>query len=329
MRRIEIWLLIAVVLLVAGWGLVWWLISEHVEGVVGEALAASAEEDVALACEERGQGGFPFRFETVCSGATARAADGAWRARLERFSAGAVVHRPRHIEAILTGPMQVEAVALDGPATIRWASARALIVAGADGPQRLLVRLFNASGEAPEAQFMSHQARLEVAPDAAGGSRLEYSVELLRLAVRGQALPPLDLTAEARTPIPAEALLAGDVDLSDGLSLSDIAVSLEAGQVEAFAEGAIEVGPDGVPSGSVTLSLVGVERLPALLEALPENVRSAANVAAGAVIALAAPAEWQGRPARRIVLTIEEGEVRAGPLSLGRLPPLWEPPASS
>jgi hypothetical protein len=327
MRRIEVWLLIAILLVAGAWALVWWLISSHVEEAVAEALAASGEGDVAIACEERGQRGFPFRFEIVCSGLTARAADATWSARLERMNAGAVVHRPRDIDAILTGPLAVEAAALDGPATLEWSSARASLVADRDGPQSGWLRLFSARGEIAATRLMVHQARFEIEPDGEGGSRLAADIQQLRLApAAAEALPPIDWRFEARTPIPAEALLSGAVDPSDGVSIRDLAASLATARVEAHAEGDFDIDPAGLASGSLTVYLLGMDNLPALLENLPENARTAANVAVGALMALAAPAEWRGRPASRIELIIDEGEVRAGPLALGRLPPLWQAP---
>lgn len=324
MRRIELWLLIAAVLIAAGWGLVWWLISSQVEGAVGDALATSSEGEVAVACEERRHRGFPFRFEVVCTGATAQAADGAWSARLQRVRAGALVRSPGNIEANLDGPLEVVAAALERPAVARWASGRGELVVGQDGPRRIFLRLFSTTVDVEGIRLMAHQGTAEVAPNDAGGSRLAWAVEQLRITAGERALPPFDLSAEAMTPIPAEALLSGEIDRSEGLSLSDIALSVETARVQAFAEGALEVDAGGWTSGSLTLHLVGLEELPALIEALPQAAQGGANVAVGALVALAAPAEWRGRPARQIVLTIEDGEVSAGGLVLGRLPPLWQ-----
>lgn len=329
MRRSAILILLLIVLVVAGWSLAWRTISGRVEAGIGEALAGSAADGVAIACAERAQGGFPFRFEFVCTDASAQPADGEWSARLARLQAGAWFYRPRRIEAGLQGPFELSAEGLDRPAASNWERGSAEIVSGDDGPRSVTAAFINPVAQAAGTEVATDRTAFAVSPaDNDEGSRIALQADRLRLPA-SEAMPPVDVVFEARTPIPPEALLGGDIDLSDGLSISDVELSLETSATQAFAQGAFDIDPEGLVNGRVELYLVGIENLPALLAALPREAGSAGNVLVGALLALAAPSEWQGRPARRIVIDIENGEVRAGALSLGRLPPLWRPLASS
>lgn len=328
MRRLLIFLLLLLVLVVAGWSLAWWLIADRVEAGVDEALAGSAEGGVAIACAERERGGFPFRFETVCRDASAQPAGGTWSARLERLQAGAWFYEPRHIEANLQGPFELTAEHLDQPATSDWDRATADVIAGENGPRSVTVSFTNPVAQATGTEVATDRTHIAVGPgEAAGDSRIVIEADRLRLPAR-DAVPAADLIFQARTPIPPEALLSGEIDLAGGISVSDVELSLETEPVQAFAQGALDVDPEGVVNGSLELYLVGIENLPELLGALPEGARSGGNVLVGALLALGAPAEWRGRPARRIVINIDDGEVRAGALALGTLPPLWPPPAA-
>lgn len=329
MSRFAISVLLLLILAVAGWSLAWWLIADRVEAGIGEALDGTAESGVAIACADREQGGFPFRFATICTDASAQPPDGTWSARLARLEAGAWFYRPRHIEARLQGPFQFSAEMLDQPQTADWDRATADIVTAEDGAQSVSVAFTNPVAHAAGTEVATDSTHIAVGPgEAAGMSRILIEATRLRLPAR-QAVPAADLSLQAATPIPPEALLGGDIDPAGGISLSDIELRLESESVQAFAQGAIDIDAEGLVNGSLEVHLVGVENLPELIGALPENVRQGGNVLVGALLALAAPADWRGRPARRIVINFDNSEVRAGTLPLGRLPPLWRPPVSS
>jgi hypothetical protein len=329
MRRLAISVLFLLVLAVAGWSLAWWLIADRVEAGIGEALADTAESGVAISCADREQGGFPFRFETICTDASAQPPERTWSARLARLEAGAWFYRPRHIEARLHGPFQLSAEDLDQPQTADWDRATAEIVAAADGAQSVSVAFTNPVAQAAGTEVATDSTHIAVAPgEAAGMSRVLVEAAGLRLPSR-QAVPAADLSVQALTPLPPEALLSGNVDPRSGIRFSDVELRVESEPVQAFAQGAIDVDAEGLVNGSLEVHLVGVENLPELIEALPEDLRQGGNVLVGALLALAAPAEWRGRPARRIVIHFDKSEVRAGTLPLGRLPPLWRPPVSS
>ncbi|WP_152658851.1 DUF2125 domain-containing protein [Devosia chinhatensis] len=94
-----------VLVVVLGWSAAWYFIAGQIRQQVDIMALADGETAPRLTCETLSTGGFPFRFELECRGATLVSGD--MLIALPAWRASAMAYRPNHVLASANGPAQI------------------------------------------------------------------------------------------------------------------------------------------------------------------------------------------------------------------------------
>lgn len=126
--------LILVLILAGGWIAYWFGATKFAAFAMDRLIASEAARGRIITCEQRDQGGFPFRFEVTCLNPTIvwQTPQGPASAKLERLSGVALAYNLGHVIIDLTGPMEVTLPPMGTrPQRVRasWQSARTSIIA--------------------------------------------------------------------------------------------------------------------------------------------------------------------------------------------------------
>jgi hypothetical protein len=169
----------------------------------------------------------------------------------------------------------------------------------------------------------SAQTEARPTPDRLGAT-LALSAAGSRLLWQGRQSNAADITLKARIDAPPEAVMRGAFDpRRSGLSIPQLTIRLETASALIQVSGPVRFDAGGMMSGRLEVHVVGAQDLPAYFSSLPAAAQPAANTFVGGVIALGTPATLEGRDAKVLVLRIDGGVVRMGPVALARIPPLF------
>ena len=80
--------------------------------------------------------------------------------------------------------------------------------------------------------------------------------------------------------------------------------------------------PTGLLSGTLTVRLVGLEELPAIVDAIKPGTHDRVAQLVAAVSAFTKPVKTEQGDARETVLNIKDGAVMVGIIPVGKIPPL-------
>ena len=323
-RRNFILLVAAVVVLVAGWSIYWWVVTDRVETMLREALVRPMPDGTVVVCEPLAVGGYPFRVEARCGSTAATLPDGGTLSA-GAFTAVALAYDWRKAIFELDGPLSAQPA--DGPAiTASWTSARA---SGARDGRRLASAdivleapvLTLAGREAGRAGHLeAHVRRAPGDGDTPGGT--DAAVSATGLA--SPLLPlPLDVVAVVRIGDDGAAL-SGRGPLTEGigeepLPLSVRELSLASGAAKLRAAGDLTVDAEGRLDGALEVTVADPAALAQTLRPfLPDDSQLPAALA-GAVAAFGRD-DGDGR--RTVTVSIRRGRASIGLIPLGRLPRL-------
>ena len=81
--------------------------------------------------------------------------------------------------------------------------------------------------------------------------------------------------------------------------------------------GEISVDGDGVIDGQITLRVGGADKLPAVIAQLPPAWQKHGNAVAGGLFAFGKAATLDGEPASELIVEINRGTARIGPIEFG------------
>jgi len=333
-RRGYILLIIALVVVVAGWSAAWFYGRSVLAGQLDQQMRRMAEQGLDLTCADLAISGYPFRYEVSCremQSIDRRGATGS----LGGLNAVALVYNPWHVifEARSPAAMSVPVAGVAG--TVSWETARASIrfserALGAldavvDQPEASLESLASAG------QFAADKAEVHLreVPDVDG--MLEGFVTVDNLALN--SLPDLRETVRLRGHMRVEngmALLAGAdlvslVRASGGaLPVRLMLAEASLGQSRVAASGDLILAEDGTLSGTLEVALGNAESLLETLKPLfPPQDRTYPLLES--VIKSLEPAATQvdGMRTIKIPVTLSQGVVQVGLLPVGRIPPLF------
>ena len=324
MRRNVILLVVAVAVLVVGWSVYWWVVTDRVEAMLREALVRPLPDGTVVVCDPLAVGGYPFRVEARCGSTAATLPDGGTLSA-GAFTAVALAYDWRKAIFELDGPLSAQPA--DGPAiSATWTSARA---SGARNG-----RLLDSADivlEAPvltvagrEAGRAGHlEAHVRRAPGD-GGAPAGTDAALSATGLAAPMLPlPLDVAAVVRIG-DGGAALAGRGPLTEGigedpLPISVRELSLASGAAKLRAAGDLTVDAEGRLDGVMEVTIADPVALAATLRPfLPADSQLPAALA-GAVAAFGRD-DGDGR--RTVTVTIRRGRAAIGLIPLGRLPRL-------
>jgi hypothetical protein len=277
------------------WSAFWFYAASQVDETVDAWRAREAKSGRVYDCAKRSVGGFPFRFEVRCSGAsvalaaqTAGVSQTPVTARLGDILVVAQVYDPKLLIAEFAAPATISApdqLSL----TVNWSKARSSIVGLPATPQRAAIVFddpaidrVNASVQTPlaRAQHVELHARL------ADGSAQDHPVIETALQIAGgslQELHPLlaqPFDAEVRT------LLTGLKDFSPkpwperfreiqaaGGHVDIVQSRIAQGDLIAAAAGTLSLNAGGRIDGELQMTVAGIEKvIPALgIDKMLEN----------------------------------------------------------
>ncbi len=320
MRRAVTALIIVGVLALA-WVGGWFALAAWAEGRVSDALGEIAERGIEVDCPEREMVGFPFALKVACGETAGAERRSGSTARIAGLTGGASVFAPTTAAIDLASPARLESPLLAGPAELRWSEAELGVGMGLGGPQDISFESQDFSAElpvpqVPDAAVAAKSAAGTLTPSEDGGTNVSLVFTDLALTGAGLTMPPVSGHASAEVSMPPRALLSGRAGLQPPFFARAIDVSLASGEARIGVAGEVNVDAEGILDGTVALKIAGSEGLPALIAALPAEIQKLANAAVGGMLAFGEPTTLDGEEATELVVEIEDGRARVGPVTV-------------
>ena len=326
MRRL-LTLTLILLIVAAAWSGAWFWLASWVERNTSSALASIKERGIDVECSERSVIGFPFAVRLDCGETVVRESRSGTNAQLGGLTGGASVFAPRTAEIALASPARIESPLLAGPADLSWNDAAIGVGMGLNGPRAISFDATDLQGQvplpaAPGARMKADAAEGTLVPADDGGTLADFTFTGLSIDTAAATLPPVDGRASAHLSIPPRALLSGRAGLQAPISARDIDVVLALGDAKIAAAGELSVDAEGLLDGTVSLILAGKDALAQIMATLPAEHQKYGNAIAGGMLAFGKPTTLEGEAATELVLDIERGAAKIGPLSitLPRLP---------
>jgi hypothetical protein len=291
-RKQKLWrlfLMPALVLVAAiGWSAFWFYAASKVDATMEAWRDREAKSGRVYDCAQRSVGGFPFRFEVRCSGAsvallsqTAGAAMAPVTAKLGDILVVAQVYDPKLLIAEFSAPATISGGGLQSPMRVNWSKARSSIVGLPGVPQRASIVFDDAAIDRADASVPAPLVRakhIELHARLADGSAQDHPDIETVLRIAGGSLRELHpLLAE---PFDAEvrALLSGLKDFSPqpwpqrfraiqaaGGHVEIVQSRIQQGDLIAVAAGMLGLNSGGRLEGELQMTVAGLEKaIPAL-----------------------------------------------------------------
>lgn len=333
-RRGLKWIAILIVAVLVLWVGYWFAARQAAIMAFDRAFVSLAAADRDVACEESASGGFPFRLDLDCGNLafSDRRANAAVTAA--RLTATAPLYRPGRVEAVIVGPVTIDAPDERVSLNASWRNGVATVDAGFSGLNGATlaieaVEIVPGAGKnrMPFTHASADSATISASPAAGGDYR--FTIDATGLALqpkKGDELPPMAIDADVTAldfgrslgTDPGRTLKAW-LDSGPQLQVDRLTVTL--GETSAGATGRLLISPDGLISGDVTLRIVGMEAIPALAERLGLGSRNRLQNIIGMAGAVMRPAA-DNPGARDVPVTIRDGVARIGFIPLGTIPRL-------
>lgn len=332
----------AMVALAAAWTVLWYQAARTAEATASAWMEREARVGRVYTCAARTTGGYPFRIEQRCTDATIelRKFDPPLVLTARELVAVAQVYRPTLIIAEASGPIAI-AEAGRTIAVADWRLAQASLRGRPSAFERLSIvldgaQLADPSGEAASVLLKADHVEFHLRPDPARAREPPAFDFALRLS--GATSPMSRFLAR---PVDAEldTLLLGLTDLTPkplrvkfkemqaaGARLEVKNARLRQGSAIAAATGSLGLSATGRLDGALTVTMTGFEGLVQSLAGpnADDRAKDQAGMLAGLGLALLGrPAELDGKQAVALPLRFNDGGAYLGPLSLGKLPPLY------
>ncbi|MFD1697568.1 DUF2125 domain-containing protein [Roseibium aestuarii] len=333
-RRSYLLLAAAVLVVVAGWSIGWFVLRDTFATQLDRLLARLADRGQVITCHDREIAGFPFRYELSCS--RLEMIDGAGRSvQVAGFRSVALVYKPWHVIAEINAPglLRLPQAGVEG--ILGWETARASVMTRLDRITDLDVVL-----EAPEARDWSlfdlkqdsmradeAQLHLRITGEADQDLDAAASVTALSLPLLPAALEGLTASVAAHVPsgsdlargVPLKALLARS---PDGVKLRHVKIRAALGELSADLTGDLVIDRDGLLNGAMTLSTDDVTRFVAVLGEIWPDIRVNASMIAALAVAMGKQNADGPEPRVELPVRLDKGGLTIGILPLGIIPPL-------
>ena len=346
-RKIK-WLAIAVVVLIVVYSGGWLFLASRVDGAVERAIAQAEADGAEIVCEDQAVRGYPFRLGLRCASTGLATPDGT-RVEAGTFRSAAQVYEPNRIVSELESPASFAAPGVAG--TAEWSQARASSRFGTDGLQlgTLSLEDVRLNVEAEGAVPIAAQVSRALASIRPNGTDLDAALNVDGLdigPIEGRDFPSTTLNLDATLSDAAGALGGEQIETLRGRTLTIRSAGLAlvgGGRLEA--SGALDVGPQGYPTGKIEFGLSDpAATISALGTLFPDQagvLRTVGGVLEGAsgsgggflsgVLGGGNASEQQvtvvdGEAApdalTSLTVSFQDGRARVGFIPLGRVPPL-------
>ena len=326
--RAYLWIIAIVVLLAAGLSGAWYYLANQLDTRVARVIEDARARGTAIDCANQAVFGYPFRLGLRCDAVTLDAPRDGVRATSGALRTAAQIYQPNRVVAELDAPLIVD-TADAPPLELRWQLAQASASFWTDGLDRAaltieapVVALTQPAADrlplAEAAQVEAHLRRRDGDLDVALSSRDTRSLSP-QLSEVPPATAGLDLTIRGAADwLGGRAAGATLGELMAGREGALRMLSIDFGDAEMALSGEFSVGVDGLLSGDFELAVQDPARIAALVAAAAPDLASPAQTVATA-LSFAGRSE-NGRSV--IGLNVRNGNIAAGVVPLGRIPPL-------
>lgn len=331
--------LVFVLVLAAGWSILWYFAAQKTEEVIAAWIAREGQLGRTYDCASRTVGGYPFRIEVRCEEPTAVVKDPNVAVSIKARSLVAVaqVYQPDLIIAEVTGPMTVVETESKTTFNADWRLLQASLRGSPAAPQRLSLATDEVKlvrGGSADASPLFQAAHLEFHVRHAVG--YSSDVPALELAVRAQdaLLPALAAWINGTLNLDAVGTLSGIGDFNvkplpqrmrewqaAGGRFLLTALRAQQGTAVAVAKGDVGLTANGRPDGAFEITMAGFDQV---LQGLLGNKNQGLQAGLMAGLALLGPqAELEGKRAVKLPLKIQDGSVMLGPVRIAQIAPLF------
>ncbi|MBV8420304.1 MAG: DUF2125 domain-containing protein [Hyphomicrobiales bacterium] len=348
------------VLLAAAWTAVWFYAAARAEAEIAVWRERERQAGRAQDCASQSIGGYPFRIEVRCGGASFELkGTPTLQLKLPLAVVAVQVYDPKLLIGEFTGPLEISEPGGPAAGIVNWTSAQASVRGAPAGVERASLALVEPTVRDPsivanDAVFRAR--RLELHGRPAAGSTADNP--LVETALRLEAAVADKLHPLAAKPIDADiaAILRGVNDISpkpwparfrewqarDGqIEITKARLAQE--DVIAVGTGVLKLTSRGGLDGDLKVTVVGIEKilkmfgierimsegqigatfnaLDRLMPGLGGIARQSA--APGLVAALGQRTELEGKPAVAFPVRFVDGAVFLGPFQVGMVSPLF------
>jgi hypothetical protein len=332
-RRRYTLLIIAIVLVIAGWSAAWFYGRSVLAGEIDRQIAALNAQDTEISCMDLAIAGFPFRYEVSCR--EVQSAD-RWGSggSVGGLMAVALIYNPWHVilEAQSPAAFTIPVNGLRGEVTFDTARASVKfsemslgsLAAVVEKPEAAVETAFSAGLYAAE----TAEAHLRTMPDRPQVLEGFLTVADLRL----KSLPELQESISLRGHVRIDGgsgLLAGAdlyslVQANGEVPLELVLLETALGESRVTANGGLVLSGDGTLSGSLKVDIGNAEMLLQTLKPLLPRDGRTYSLLENIVKSLEpAAAEVDGVRTITLPVALDRGQIRVGFLPVGRIPPLF------
>jgi hypothetical protein len=319
-------MLLILAVLALAWSGGWYWLAGWADRRIPGWLAEAAESGIEVSCAKSDIIGFPFALRIDCGETAVAERETGTNAKLAGVTGGVSVFAPATAQVALASPAHIESPLLEGPADISWEDAEMDMGMSMSGPRDVsfdatdVLANFVLGDSDPAVAAAGASGTLS--PSDAGGTEATLAFRDLIVSADGDTFPPVSGSASGHVSLPPRALASGRTALQTPLSANNVEVTLASGEARLQALGDVAIDAEGIVDGTVTLRIAGADALPAFIAALPPERQQIGNAIAGAIFAFGQPTTLDGEQASELVVEIERGEARIGPVevTLPRLP---------
>ncbi|WP_420334741.1 DUF2125 domain-containing protein [Roseibium sp.] len=333
-RRRYILLMCAIGLVIAGWSGAWFFGRSVLADQLDTQLQALKTNGLDLSCSDLAIAGYPFRYEVYCTDLASSDRYGT-KGSLGGLNAVALIYNPWHIIFEAKAPASI-AEPLGGVlGEMSWDTARASVKFSSSA-----LGAFDAVLQKPEAAFENPVSRglfaaekaeihLRNAPETTNAVDGFVSVDALQLKSLPEFSAVIDMRGHVQVAGGSELLtganLAALVQQQNGrLPIKLVLFETVVGDSRVDAAGDLLVNGDGTVSGNINLTIGNADGLLELIKPLFPPRDNSFSIVSSVVQSLkGAESDVDGVPSITLPVAIDQGSIRIGFLTLGRIPPLF------
>ena len=358
-RRSRTWLiglpLFAVLLLAAAWSAYWYGATTFAAAAMDKLIAREAARGRVITCDERVQGGFPFRFEVTCQrpAISWQTPQGPASLNFKRLSGVALAYNLGHVIFEITGPLESRLPPSGTrPTHVRanWDSLQAsliLDILGEPSPRNFALvvdqlQVWAGSNEAvysgPPTLKSSHAEThaLRRKQDTGKGPDFDISLQADQVVVREPDGGISPLTELMRAEFLGTAFSVPIFESNDFRTLValwqkrdghlEIArLWADDGHSALLGKGDLSLSPMGAVNGNASIAVTGIDAILARFGAADNEENNALKIALGALGMIGRSVEMGDRQGIEVPLLFKDGAVSLGGMLDIKLPPLLPP----
>jgi hypothetical protein len=295
------------------------------------AISELLRRGIQIDCFNRQITGYPFRIGVSCNSVTGEiVADGS-RTHAGAFRSAAQFYDPGRLVAELDGPVRIEPSG-SVPLIADWALLHASIRAGLESLNEVSIEARDVAltdGWAPAgtaAMAKAGNAQFHARRSTANTESLDVAVKGRGVFPAGETRPSLDLGAELTIEDIVPELRA-DLDLEQFIRTNGLSGQIEriflapamGGRLEL--QGPFSIDTKGRLSAELTIGFANIANVGEFISAhIPQAADTVGTIAA--VLGAIAQQPQEKSQLQTILLSIEDGAVRAGMIPIGNIPPL-------